>query len=381
VEDRIWKVFLDSSSGEPMLPAARQAWLAAQQAGWGDPVRLHRPGRLAAQALDQARAAVAAAVGARPDEVIFTASAAHSNQAAIAGLALGRRRVGMRIVTTTIDHSSVLAAAASAGSHTTVEVDHEGHVELDRWGAAVQTPGTAAACIQVANHEVATLQPYAEASQICQRAGVPLVLDATAALGRIDLSDATGWSVLTGWAGAFGGPASVGILVIRKGARWRAPYPTDDYQGGRWPGVPDVPAIYAAAVALDWWLQSGRAVGKRQHDLIDQLRTGIIQRVPDVDLAGDPVRRVPHLLTFSVLYVDGETLTLELDKAGFAVASGSACSASSEHPSHVLAAMGALTHGNVRIGLTGTTTPDDIDRFLDVLPPIVAEIRATVGAS
>jgi cysteine desulfurase len=363
-----------------MLSAARQAWLVAQEAGWGDPARLHRSGRLAAQALDQAREVVAVAVGARPDEVIFTASAAHSQHAAVAGLALGRRRIGSRIVTTAIDHSSTLAAADATGSHTTVEVDHEGHVDLGRWSAAVGTPGTAAACIQVANHEVGTLQPYAEASEICLRAEVPLVLDATSALGRIELDDSR-WSVLTGWAGAFGGPTSVGILVIKKSARWRAPYPVDDYQGGRWPGAPDVPAIYSAAVALDYWLQYGRAVGERQHDLIDQLRAGILERVPDVDVTGDPVRRVPHLLTFSVLYVDGETLTLELDKAGFAVASGSACSASSEHPSHVLAAMGALTHGNVRIGLTWTTTATEIDRFLDVLPPIVTEIRATVGAS
>jgi cysteine desulfurase len=379
VEHPVPEIFLDSSSGEPMLPAAREAWLEAQQAGWGDPLRLHRPGRLAAHALDQSREMVAAAVGARPDEVIFTTSAAHANQAAVAGLALGRRRVGPQIVTTAIDHSSVLAAATAAGSHTAVGVDHEGHVDLEQWDAGVSGPGTAAACIQVANHEVGTLQPYVEAGEICQRAEVPLVLDATAALGRIELGDSSGWSVLTGWAGAFGGPASVGILVIRKPARWRAPYPTDDYQGGRWPGVPDVPAIYAAAVALDCWLRSGRPVGERQHHLIDQLRAGIAQRVPEVDMAGDPVRRVPHLLTFSVLYVDGETLTLELDKAGFAVASGSACSASSEHPSHVLAAMGALTHGNVRIGLTWTTTAADIDRFLTVLPPIVAEIRSTVG--
>ena len=97
-------------------------------------------------------------------------------------------------------------------------------------------------------------------------------------------------------------------------------------------------------------------------------------------MVGDPVDRVPHLLTFSALYVDGETLTLELDKAGFAVASGSACSASSEHPSHVLAAMGALTHGNVRIGLTQTTSASEIERFLDVLPPIVADVRARLGA-
>jgi cysteine desulfurase len=375
------EVFLDSSSGEPMLKEARQAWLEAQQAGWGDPMRLHRPGRLAAQALDQAREVVAAAVGGRPDEVIFTASGVHASYAAVSGLALGRRRVGSRIVTTAIDHSSVLAAAAAAGVHEAVQVDQEGHVDLNGWTAAVGTAGTAAACIQVANHEVGTLQAYVEAAEICRRTDVPLVLDATAALGRIDLSDAAGWSLLTGWAGAFGGPASVGILVIKKNTRWRAPYLTDDYQGGRWPGVPDVPAIYAAAVALDCWRQSRRTVGERQHDLVDQLRSGIVQRVPDVDVAGDPVRRVPHLLTFSALYVDGETLTLELDKAGFAVASGSACSASSEHPSHVLAAMGALTHGNVRIGLTWTTTAAEIDQFLTALPPIVTGIRATVGAS
>jgi cysteine desulfurase len=375
------EVFLDSSSGEPLLTESRQAWLEAQQAGWGDPMRLHRPGRLAAQALDQAREVVAAALGGRPDEVIFTASGVHATHAAVGGLALGRRRVGSRIVTTAIDHSSVLAAAVAAGVHDAVPVDHEGHVDLNRWTDAVATAGTAAACIQVANHEVGTLQPYAEAAEICRRSDVPLVLDATAALGRIDLSDAGGWSLLTGWAGAFGGPASVGILVIKKNARWRAPYLTDDYQGGRWPGVPDVPAIYAAAVALDRWLQFGPKVGARQHDLVDRLRAGIMQRVPDVDVAGDPIRRVPHLLTFSALYVDGETLTLELDKAGFAVASGSACSASSEHPSHVLAAMGALTHGNVRIGLTRATTVAEIDRFLAVLPPIVAGIRATVGVS
>ena len=114
VADPVSEVFLDSSSSEPLLPAARQAWIDAQQAGWGDPVRLHRPGRLAAQALDQAREVVAAAVRARPDEVIFTASQTHSNQAALAGLALGRRRIGSRIVTTAIDHSSILAAAAAS---------------------------------------------------------------------------------------------------------------------------------------------------------------------------------------------------------------------------------------------------------------------------
>ena len=263
-----------------------------------------------------------------------------------------------------------------------MQVDHEGHVDLDRWTAAVGTAGTAAACIQVANHEVGTLQPVmprplrSANERTCRWCWMRRLR-----LGRIDLSDAAGWSVLTGWAGAFGGPASVGILVIKKNARWRAPYPTDDYQGGRWPGVPDVPGHLCGSGRPGLLAAGGPHDREHQRQLIDQLRAGIAQQVPDVDVAGDPVRRVPHLLTFSALYVDGETLTLELDKAGIAVASGSACSASSEHPSHVLAAMGALTHGNVRIGLTWTTTDAEIDRFLAVLPPIVAGIRATVGAS
>jgi cysteine desulfurase len=381
VAEPVSEVFLDSSSGEPMLPEAREAWLVGQHAGWGDPARLHRPGRLAAQALDRAREIVATAVGARPDEVIFTGSGVQASHAAVAGVARGRRRVGSRILTTAIDHSSVLAAAAAAGTHEAVGVDNQGHVDLEDWAAGISAEGTAAACIQVANHEVGTLQPYGEAAQICAKAGVPLILDASAALGRIDLTTSGEWAVLTGWAGAFGGPASVGILVIRRTARWRAPYPVDDYQGARWPGMPDVPAIHATAVALDTWLRHGGSVGERQRALIDRLRSGIAEQITDVDIAGDPVRRVPHLLTFSALYVDGETLTLELDKAGFAVASGSACSASSEHPSHVLAAMGALTHGNVRIGLAWTTVAAQVDRFLAALPPIVAELRSRVGAS
>ena len=122
-----------------------------------------------------------------------------------------------------------------------VQVDHEGHVDLERWAAAVGTAGTAAACIQVANHEVGTLQPYAKAAEICQRTEVPLVLDATAALGRIDFGAAAGWSVLTGSAGAFGGPASVGILVIKKrpvGERPTPPTTTKEAAGRVCPMCP-----------------------------------------------------------------------------------------------------------------------------------------------
>ncbi|SER00196.1 cysteine desulfurase family protein [Microlunatus flavus] len=374
------QVFLDSSSGEPVLPDALAAWQVAASSGWGDPLRLHRAGRLAAQALDSVRERVAAHVGARPDEVVVTGPLAPTAQAAVAGLARGRRRVGTTVVTSAVEHSAVLAAAAAGGEHVVVGVDALGRLDLGAWSEAVARPGVALACLQVANHEVGTLQPYAAAAEACRAAGVPLVLDATTALSRLDTTDLGAWSVLVGWAGAFGGPASVGFMVVRRGTRWRAPYPSDDYQQGRWPGVIDVPAAWAAAAALDAAAGERAEVAERQRRLVDRLRQEVAVRVPDVDVVGDPVERVPHLLTFSALYVDGEALTLELDRAGFAVASGSACSASSEHPSHVLAAMGALTHGNVRLGLTRTTTEVQVEAFLDVLPGVVAEIRARLGA-
>jgi selenocysteine lyase/cysteine desulfurase len=157
-------VFLDCSSGEPLLPEAREAWVLAASSGWGDPQRLHRPGRLAAQALDSARERVAAHVGARPDEVVLTGPLAPAAQAAVAGLTLGRRRVGSVIVTSTVEHSAVLAAADAYGKHVGVGVDRLGRLDLDAWTEAVGRPGVALACLQVANHEVGTLQPYASAA-------------------------------------------------------------------------------------------------------------------------------------------------------------------------------------------------------------------------
>ena len=283
-----------------MLPDAQAALLSAYAQGWGDPLRLHRPGRLAALALAEARTRVAAAVGARPDEVVFTPSLAHSAHAAVAGLARGRRRTGDIVVTTAVDHSSVLAAARTFGVHREVPVDHRGRVDLDRWTTEVSAPGVAAATLQVANHEVGTLQPYAEAiasAQAGRGARRPRRDDRPHPAGP-EPGAGAGRSCSDGPAPS-GGPTGVGFLVIRRGTRWRAPYPTDDYQDGRWPGPPDVAAVHAAAVALDSGLGLGRTVGEHQHRLVDRLRTEIAARVPDVEVAGDPVRPGPapaHLL-------------------------------------------------------------------------------------
>jgi cysteine desulfurase len=184
-----------------------------------------------------------------------------------------------------------------------------------------------------------------------------------------------GWPAAAASAHKWGGPAGVGVLLVRKGARWRNPFPGDDRVDERTTGMEDVPAALAAAAALQAVVAEREEVNARHAALVDRLRAGVAA-IPDTEVVGDPVTRLPHLVTFSFLYVDGEAIVTELDRRGFSVASGSACTASTLEPSHVLAAMGALTHGNVRVSLGRATTGDDVERLLAALPEVVDRIRA-----
>jgi cysteine desulfurase len=200
-------------------------------------------------------------------------------------------------------------------------------------------------------------------------------MDAGASMGRLPLPQ--GWSVAAGSAHKWGGPAGVGVLLVRNGAGWRNPFPEDDRADDRVSGFENVPAVLGAAAALRAVVAERDEVNARLHALIDRIRSGVAG-IPDTEVVGDPVDRLPHLVTFSFLYVAGEAIVDALNRRGFAVASGSACTASTLEPSHVLAAMGALTHGNVRVSLTREATEEDVDALLDVLPAVVGELRREV---
>ncbi|GIH45635.1 cysteine desulfurase [Microbispora rosea] len=373
--------YLDAASTEPLHPAARDALLAAIDAGWADPARLYGTARRAQMLLERARAEVAELIGARPDEVSFTSSGTQAVHLGVLGTLAGRRRAGTRLVASAVEHSSVLHAGAlhegGGGEMEIVGVSRTGRVDADAFAEAVARPGAALACLQTANHEVGTLQPVEEAARACREAGVPLLVDAAQSAGRLPLPE--GWSVLTASAHKWGGPAGVGVLAVRKGVRWRSPLPEDERERRRVPGFENVPAIVAAAAALRARAEEAEAEGRRLSALVDRIRAEVPRLVPDVEVVGDPVLRLPHLVTFSCLYVEGEALLTELDKAGFAVSSGSSCTASTLRPSHVLEAMGVLTHGNVRVSLPRGVSEDDIDRFLAVLPDIVRRIRSSLG--
>ncbi len=373
--------YFDAASTAPLHPLARQALLSALDEGWADPARLYRDGRRARMLLDAARETVAAELGARTDEVVFTTSGTQANQLAVLGALAGNHRNGRHLVHSAVEHSSVLHAAerhqADGGTAAAVPVDRQGRVRTGAFAEELR-PGTALAALQSANHEVGTVQPVAEVAELCAERGVPLLVDAAQSLGP--LGAPRGWSLLTASAHKWGGPAGVGVLAVRKGVRYRSPLPADDREAGRVPGHVNVPAVIAAAVALRAVRQEAAALNPVQHARIARLREALPGLVPDLAVLGPAEDRLPHLLTFSCLYVDGEALLGELDRAGFAVTSGSSCTSSTLMPSHVLAAMGVLTEGNIRVSLPADCADADLDRFLEVLPRAVAAVRSTLDA-
>ena len=357
--------YLDTASSEPLHPAARNAMLAALDRGYADPRRLHTPARRARLILDNAREAVAEALGVRRDELSFTSSGTDAVHRGLLGLAAP----GAVVAHSAVEHSAVLHALDWRPDLVArpVRVDRSGRVDLTDLGK----PDVVA--LQSANHEVGTLQPVGE---LALPDGVALFMDACASMGRLPLPG--GWSVAAGSAHKWGGPAGVGVLLVRKGTGWRSPFPADDRVDERVSGFENVPAVLAAAAALQAVVAERDEVNARHHALVQRLRAGVAE-IPDSEVVGDPVDRLPHLDTFSFLYVDGEAIVDALNRRGFAVASGSACTASTLEPSHVLAAMGALTHGNVRVSLARSATESDVDALLAALPVAVQQLREEAG--
>lgn len=321
--------------------------------------------------LEAARQSAAASLGVSPDEVTFTSSGTQAVHAGVLGVIAARSEPGP-LVHSAVEHSSVLHAAewhaARGGTSVSVPVDGLGRVDADPLAGVEDA---AALVVQSANHEVGTRQPIEAIA--ANAGGAPLVVDAAASLPWEPVPE--GWSVLAASARKWGGLAGAGLLVVRKGARWRNPFPGEDSSIREAIGEVDVPAAVAAAASLRAVVEEREEVSKRARLLTERIRGFIAEVIPEVELPGDPVDRLPHIVTFSCLGVDGEVLLTELNRAGFAVSSGSACASTRLRPSHVLQAMGVLSHGNVRVSLHRESTEAEVERFLEVLPGIVESIR------
>lgn len=358
-----------------MSARAREALLAGLEDGWADPSRLSSESRRARALLDGSREAIADALGAQVEMVQFTSSAVSGLERVITSIWTARRGRDDVVVSAVERDATVHAAQFAAGrAPKEVGVDGHGRLNLDSLTAELGDPGVALAAIQHANHELGTVQDLDAIFEQTSARGIPLVVDATSSIGHIAAPDS--WNALVANPADWGGPSGLGVVALRPDTRWLPAWP----EGDDWaPGGVSVPLALAAAVALQERLEQADDTAVRLAGIIDMVRTRMGD-VPGVDVDGDPERRLPHVLTFSCLYVDGEALLTRLDREGFAVGSGSACTTSSLEPSRVLAAIGALTHGNVRIALHPGITLSDMDRFVAVATQAIADLRAQAGA-
>lgn len=381
------RIYLDHASSWPLRPEARQAWTDAAAVAWSDPARGHREGRAARDLLDRATVTTAAAIGGDERGLVWTSGGTEAVHLAVLGSARAAQRRGdqrRHVVCSAVEHSSVLRACERLRDEhgyrlDVVGVDAAGLVDPDGV-AAVIGPDTLAVHVQHANHEVGAVQPTNDIAEVCRRHGAVLHVDACQSVGQMGVTlDQVGADLLSASAAKFGGPRGTGFLAIGRNGRVQALLEGDERQRRRRAGLEDVPSIAATAVALE----VARTNLQTEHSARELLRRHLRRRLPeaveDVQVHGPLADAHPGIVAVSALYVDGEALVSALDESGYAVHSGSSCASTSGEPSHVLVAMGALTHGHVRVSLGPELTTDDLDRFVDAYAEVVGRLRGTVG--
>ena len=381
-------VYLDHNATTPLHPRARQAMLAWLGERHGNPSSIHRFGQAAREAVEEAREKVAALIGGRPPEIVFTGSGTEANNAVIFHVA---RRAGHRghlghLVMSAVEHPSVREAAARLAEEgmevTRVSPPGDGVVPAEDVVAALR-PDTRLVALMLANNELGTLQPVAAVAAACREWGIPLLCDAVQAVGKIPVNaPALGADYVVLGAHKFNGPLGAAALWVRKGAELAGYLVGGSQERRRRAGTENVPAIAGLGEAAAVAREEGEQRAAFLAALRDRFEAALPSRVPGAILHCQTSPRLPNTSHLGVPGVEGESLLIRLDLAGFAVSTGSACSSGSVVPSKTLLAVGisreeALSSLRVSFGITNTA--DEVDAFLDALAREVAELRRAVA--
>jgi cysteine desulfurase len=371
------RIYFDHNAGAPIRPAVRDAIVRTSLSVQGNPASIHRAGQSARRALEEARQQVAALIGASPRSIVFTSGGTESNNLAIFGAmraASGNRR---RIVTSAIEHSSVIAPIAdleSGGSEVLrIAPDGDGRVSPEAVATKIDN-GVALVAIGLVNAEVGTIMDVAEVGRKAARAGAVFHLDAAQAAGRIKLRvEELGCDLMTVSAHKFGGPAGIGALFIRPGIGLVPVMLGGPQEGGLRAGTPNLPGAIGFGVAAAELSGSLEDEHARVAVLAEALLHQLTKAIPGLRLNGPRDGRVANTLNLAFPGVLGESMLIALDLEGVEVSMGSACAAGAVEPSHVLTAMGrsaAEARSSLRISLGWSTTSRDIAHAAEIIPRV-----------
>ncbi|HEY0117855.1 MAG TPA: cysteine desulfurase family protein [Cellulomonas sp.] len=384
-------VYLDHAATTPVLPAAAAA-LAGELVRAGNPSSLHASGRAARRTVEEARERLAASLGARPSEVVFTSGGTEADNLAVEGLFRARRAADparRRVLVTAVEHHAVLDPASWLATHEGADlvllpVDASGVLDLDALHDELARHGDEVALVSVmwANNEVGALQPLADVVGAAHAHGIPVHSDAVQAVGQVPVDfAASGLDAMTVTGHKLGAPVGVGALLARRGLALEPVLHGGGQERGVRSGTLSAALTAAFAVAAEAAVAQRPAFAQRVGALRDRLVAGILDAAPGATLRGpaDPARRLPANAHLTFAGCEGDSLLYLLDAAGVEVSTGSACQAGVPQPSHVLLAMGVGeddARGALRFSLGHTSTDSDVDRVLQVLPGVVARARA-----
>ncbi len=376
------KVYLDNAATTAVSPAVLEAMLPYFTQCFGNASSIHSTGRDARRAVDAARRQVAAAIGALPQEIYFTAGGSESDNWAIKGAAFARKNKGNHIITSAIEHHAVLHTCQwlekQGFTVTYLPVDEFGRVSVADVEKAI-TDKTILITIMTANNEIGTIQPIAEIGRLAKEKGILFHTDAVQAIGAIPVDvNAMNVDMLSMSGHKFHGPKGIGALYIRKGVKIDQFMHGGAQERNQRAGTENLAGIVGMGKAIELAVVGLEENAARMSKMRDKLISTILATIPDTRLNGHPTERLPNNVNISFRYIEGEALLLRLDLAGIAGSSGSACTSGSLDPSHVLLAIGLpheIAHGSLRLSLGTDSTEADVDYVLDKLPGIVQTLR------
>ena len=377
------KYYFDNAATTPTDPRVLQAMLPCFSEIYGNPSSLHAFGQTAKHLVEEARKTVASFIEASPEEIIFTSGGTEANNTVIEGIAHARREKGNHVITSKIEHHSILEPCHFLEKEgfevTLIPVNEYGLVDPDDIRKAI-TGKTILISIMHANNEIGTIQPLTEISKIARENGIYFHTDAVQTFGHFPISvNELQIDLLSASAHKLYGPKGIGILYVRKGTRIEPILRGGDQEKRRRASTHNVPGIVGLGKAVELAKEEIVNEIEKLTVLRNMLIDGILTKIEHSRLNGHPSQRLPNNVNISFSYVDGESMLLKLDMEGIACSTGSACTSSTLEPSHVLSAIGLpleLVHGSLRFSLGRQTTQDNIRYVLEVLPGIISKLRS-----